>query len=217
MVMIAALSTGGYLSLPFIKFFEDRRLKISTWIDKKLGKTPVEELSAKPEPKQTWGSIIKGRLTAVALDYIAFAFVGPRHMNKVQDAVGGTATNLYMKVAPDADRVKVRKWADLAVLDLFFTAVVTGFHFFASRFYAKGKELEKAYKIVEAEEAVKKAEKKAELQKDSLDEISSRPRASDDLKSTRLKPQSDKARKMAGSWVAGEELASKQPVSYTIH
>lgn len=66
----------GTLVAPFVKLFEDRREKLAKKIDDKLGTTPRDTSVYDAEPRQSWTSVITGRLatasivvpTAVALD-----------------------------------------------------------------------------------------------------------------------------------------------------
>lgn len=66
----------GTILTPFVKILEDKREKIARWVDKSFGSKNVDDLVYKTEPKQTWYSVISGRIaslsivlpTAIALD-----------------------------------------------------------------------------------------------------------------------------------------------------
>ncbi len=141
--LFTALFMGGNLSLPVIKFMENRRDSISAWFDRVFHKTPEDPDKIKQEPKQTWGSVIKGRLSSAFLGYSVFFALGPGKAAKVQDMVGGAATNAFMKIRPQANRNSVNKWANLAVFDLFFTAIAASFHYVMSRLFARSNDNKK--------------------------------------------------------------------------
>lgn len=57
----------GSLMAPLIKLLEDRREKIAKRLDKMFGTLPEDESVYKAEPKQTWGSVLLGRLATVSI------------------------------------------------------------------------------------------------------------------------------------------------------
>lgn len=57
----------GSIAAPGVKLFEDRREVIGKWIDDKLGTTPDNLSVYEKEPKQTWGSVLLGRLATVSV------------------------------------------------------------------------------------------------------------------------------------------------------
>lgn len=57
----------GTLIAPLVKLFEDRREKIGKWIDDKLGTTPENLKIYESEPKQTWGTVLSGRIATAAI------------------------------------------------------------------------------------------------------------------------------------------------------
>jgi len=148
-VLTLALSLGGTILLPVTKYFEDRRTQIATWIDKKLGHDDIDPSQIRPEPKQTWGSMIKGRLMSLGLGYAIFAALGPRRAGNVQNAVGDVATNAILKVRPNANSQTIRKWSDLAVFDLILTTLTAGTAYVGSRFSAS-KHMEQKSSVAEA-------------------------------------------------------------------
>lgn len=143
LVLIFALSLGGSMLVPVTKFLEDRRQRIASWIDKHFGKNALEEDLARPEPKQTWGSMLKGRLAALTTVYGAFLLVGPSTMDAIQKRFGKNVTDEVMKAGPIAKRFsekRVGQLAELAVFDLFFTAITASFHYLVSRITASKKQ-----------------------------------------------------------------------------
>jgi hypothetical protein len=57
----------GSLIAPLVKLLEDRREKISRWIDTKLGTKPKDESVYAAEPKQSWWSVLSGRFATVSI------------------------------------------------------------------------------------------------------------------------------------------------------
>lgn len=75
--MVAWSFIDGTMIAPLVKLVEDRREKISKRLDDAMGTKPEDELAAyKEEPKQSWGSVIGGRVgtasvvvpTAIVMD-----------------------------------------------------------------------------------------------------------------------------------------------------
>lgn len=64
----------GTLMAPLVKLLEDRREKIAYWLDDKLGTKPPDMTPYNAEPKQSWGSVVGGRL-ATALIVVPTAVV----------------------------------------------------------------------------------------------------------------------------------------------
>lgn len=57
----------GTLISPLVKLLEDRREVISRWVDDKLGTAPDDLSVYDAEPKQSWASVIGGRLATASL------------------------------------------------------------------------------------------------------------------------------------------------------
>lgn len=57
----------GTLVAPLVKLAEDRREKIAYWLDKKMGTVPEDMSVYDAEPKQSWGSVLAGRLATVSV------------------------------------------------------------------------------------------------------------------------------------------------------
>ena len=60
--MVAYSFGDGTLVAPFVKVLEDRREKMALAIDTTLGTKPKDESVYDAEPKQTWRSVVEGRL-----------------------------------------------------------------------------------------------------------------------------------------------------------
>lgn len=57
----------GTLLSPLTKILEDNRIKIAHWIDQKTGHEPADQSVYKEEPKQSWLSVLGGRLSVLSL------------------------------------------------------------------------------------------------------------------------------------------------------
>jgi len=57
----------GTVLSPLTKILEDNRIKIAHWIDQKTGHEPADQSVYKEEPKQSWLSVIGGRLSVLSL------------------------------------------------------------------------------------------------------------------------------------------------------
>lgn len=201
--LFTALWMGGNASLPIIKYFEDRRQRISSWFDRKFNKVAKDENTIKEEPKQTWASVTKGRLSVSLLNYATFIGLGPGRSQKVQDAIGNKATDAYMKLRPHADRERVSTLANLAVFDLLFTALGAAVHYSTSRLFARHDATHK-HNIIAGDSVIvpEPAEAEAEQQE--------KPKAREELKGK--KPE----QKQKEGWIAGEE-AKKQAEAVNVN
>lgn len=135
--MFWMLGLGGSALSPILKYLEDNRQKISSKIDNMFGTTPPDPELVAQEPKQSWLSVGAGRFASVATGYLSFCAMGPKVADSVSKWCGEHATNMYMKWKPKANPVKVRRVADIAVFDIFFTMVTASATYLISRFVAK--------------------------------------------------------------------------------
>lgn len=190
--LFTALWMGGHVSVPIIKFFEDRRQHISSWFDKAFHKIPVDADAIRTEPKQTWTSVIKGRLSVSAMNYATFIGLGPGRSQKVQDVIGGKATDLFMKIRPQANREKVRTLANLAVFDLLFTALGAAVHYSTSRIFARKGEARK-HNLIAGDSIAEPETQEADTKQQGI------PKVREELKSR--KP----AQNQKEGWATGEE------------
>lgn len=133
----------GTLIAPLVKVFEDRREKIGKWIDDKLGTTPQDLSVYEAEPKQTWGTVLKGRMATAAIvlpTAIAFEKAG---LHQGFERWGNKTTQWLETNRPKTHASLNKKIADLP--DLFrvsyfegiYTSVCTAGLYFASRAFAR--------------------------------------------------------------------------------
>jgi hypothetical protein len=80
----------GSIMAPLVKLLEDRREKISLWIDEKLGTKPDDMSVYAAEPKQSWGSVLGGRaLTAGIVVPVAIVLSRPAFLKSIKNGVEG--------------------------------------------------------------------------------------------------------------------------------
>ena len=135
----------GTLVAPLVKLFEDRRTKIAHWIDKMMGTAPGEESSYAQEPKQSWLSVVGGRLatvavvvpTAVALSKIKYK---GHNINDLLFSNPGKAVGEWVAKKPDLARhfgkLDVPELFKVGAFEAFYTSVCTATLYVFSRFFA---------------------------------------------------------------------------------
>jgi len=207
-VLFAALSLGGTFFLPIIKYFEDRRQKIAAKIERIFGKNSDNPDNFKKEPKQTWGSIVKGRIAVIFIAFTTFVVAGPQRIGNLQDVVGGWATDAYIKTVKNANKDDVRKWANVAVFDILLTAIGAGVHYAISRVIAIRK-TEKA-EVALANAII--AENTGAVNKDEV--IAEAGQKNRDLKET-IPESSSGNDKNPKSWVIDKNVTHKE-TAYTL-
>lgn len=164
----------GTLVAPFVKVLEDRREQFAEKIDHALG-TRSEDLSVyEAEPKQSWSSVIGGRLataaivvpTAVALDKLhlehnktkTFQSLNEKFFTRPGIVLGEIAQKKgwFKGFAQKHDMPEVAK---VAVFEAFYTTVCTLGLYLSSRFFARKQgekqhlKEEKAYEKMHASES----------------------------------------------------------------
>lgn len=151
----------GTFIAPFVKLLEDRREKIAKWFDNKFGTKPSDDFVYKVEPKQSWGTVISGRLltslivvpTAVALDCTRKTSAGEWVWKRGEKALGENSLNDILFRNPGfktgekiAERPGLAKYfGKLHVPELFktvyfeffYTSVCTAGLYVVSRLFAK--------------------------------------------------------------------------------
>ena len=135
--MFATLGTGGSLLMAPLKWMEDNRQKNAARIDHALGTTPPDPETIAQEPKQTWKSVMSGRLLSWGTSYGAFLAMGPKLTGTISNWFGEKASEGFMKMKPNANPATVRRWADIAAFDALFTVITAGITYLYSRHVAK--------------------------------------------------------------------------------
>lgn len=139
--MVFTLGMGGHTLMAPIKWLEDNRQSNAAKIDKMLGTTPPNAEDIANEPKQSWKSVISGRMLSWSMAFASVLAAGPKLVNKVNDCFGEKGAAAWVKLRPrvrsEAELKSVRKWSDLIAFDLIFTAVTAAVTYAFSRFVAK--------------------------------------------------------------------------------
>ena len=135
--MFMTLGMGGNALAGVIKYMEDNRQKIAAKIDNFLGTTPPDPETIENEPKQTWSSVIKGRLISWGGSYVAFLALGPKLVGTLSNFCGEKATNAWLHFKPRSNHASVRKWANIAAFDALFTVITATATYLFSRSIAK--------------------------------------------------------------------------------
>ncbi len=146
------LGMGSHPLMGPIKWLEDHRQSNAAKIDKMLGTTPPDGQAIKQEPKQSWASVISGRMASWATAFVALAAMGPKFTKQLNDAVGERVTNKWMSFRPGDNRVKVNRWANLLAFDALGTIITASVTYVFSRFVAesfnrKGKVADTVYEL----------------------------------------------------------------------
>lgn len=131
----------GTLIAPLVKLFEDRREQIGMWIDNSLGTTPDDKSVYKAEPKQTWGSVLEGRLVTSAIvvpTAMVFEKIG---WHKGFEKLGAATAEWIGKrprIAKPFEKYDMKQLFHVGYFEAVYTSICTTGLYFISRFIAKG-------------------------------------------------------------------------------
>lgn len=135
----------GSLMAPAVKLLEDRRENIARRTDKFLGTEPDNDAVYKAEPKQSWSSVLGGRLLTSAIVVPTAIAMDKSGMNHV--LFHSTSKNVasYLGHHPELTQIlgkslDVPELAKVGVFEGFYTSVCTGGLYFSSRAIARVKE-----------------------------------------------------------------------------
>lgn len=142
MAKIVAFSFGdGILLAPVVKIFEDRRERIGKWLDDKFGTTPENLAIYEAEPKQTWGSVLKGRIAAGAVvlpTAIAFDVTG---VNAKLFDKRGQQLGSWIESKPSLARkfgsADIKELSRIGIFEAVYTSICTGALYVFSRMFAR--------------------------------------------------------------------------------
>lgn len=135
--MVFTLGMGGHTLMAPIKWLEDNRQSNAAKIDKMLGTNPPDAKEIADEPKQSWKSVLSGRMLSWSMAFATVLAAGPKLVNKVNDYFGKKGEEAWMKFRPKSNHDSVKKWSNLIAFDLIFTAVTAAVTYAFSRFVAK--------------------------------------------------------------------------------
>lgn len=123
----------GTLFAPLVKLVEDRREKIAYKIDSALGTTPDNMSAYDAEPKQSWRSVIEGRLATSAIVVpIAIAMEKTGGNNAIFYRAGNKLATFVKDSLPKLDQWLTKKtihhkeyFFQTSVFETFYTSVCT--------------------------------------------------------------------------------------------
>jgi len=148
----------GSLLAPLVKFLEDRRGKIGRHIDHHLGTKPEDEVVYDDEPRQTWGSVLGGRLATVAIVVPTAVALEKAGLNDVLFNNPGKKFGEMIAKNPTVMKYlggqDVPELTKISFFEAFYTSVCTAGLYFWSRLIARSTSgTEADYKKAMAEEA----------------------------------------------------------------
>lgn len=137
----------GSLMAPVVKLFEDKREKIGKGIDEALGTVPEDLSVYKEEPKQSWWSVLGGRLATVSIVVpVAVALDNYEHKGRNlnqkfftdfgENKIGGWLSK-KPKLVERFKKFDLKALSGIAVFEAFYTSVCTAGLYFSSRFFAR--------------------------------------------------------------------------------
>lgn len=136
----------GTLIAPLVKLLEDRREKIAQWFDKITGHEPKDKSVYAEEPKQSWGSVLGGRIATAAI-VITTAIALSRENEQglsFNDRNFHQRGQKWAKLVLDRPQLakyfsKIKNVPDLfgiTVFEAVYTSICTGSLYFLSRIFA---------------------------------------------------------------------------------
>lgn len=131
----------GTLIAPLVKVFEDRREKIGKWIDDKLGTTPSDLSVYQAEPKQTWGTVLGGRVATVVPVVLTALALDRTGLNDKLFRNPGIKLGEWIQSKPNIakkfGKIDIPEVAKVSLFEAFYTSVCTTGLYFASRAFAR--------------------------------------------------------------------------------
>jgi hypothetical protein len=138
--MVAFSFADGSLLAPVVKKFEDNREHIGRAIDAKIGHTPEHDAVYDAEPKQSWGSVLGGRLAAVGAVVPTAVLLDKTGLNDKLFNNNGKKFGEYLAKKPSIAmrfaKVDMAEIGRIAAFEAFYTSVCTAGIYVASRFIA---------------------------------------------------------------------------------
>jgi hypothetical protein len=140
--MVLFSFADGSAIAPMVKLLEDRRGKISKWFDDRLGTTPEDEIAAyKAEPKQSWFSVIAGRIAVLSIVVPTAYILGKTGLNDVLFNNPGKKFGAWMAKKPNLakhfTKWDIKELGRVGVFEGFYTSVCTAGLYVVSRFLAR--------------------------------------------------------------------------------
>lgn len=201
-LMTTALMMGGNILLFPIRWMEGSKKDIVHYFNEKFGKPgEVEKGDAQVqnEPPQSWGSIIKARITAWLVVFTSLTVAGniferikrdPNDINamgKFEQKLGNLFVSAAKTVKPDLserNEFRARKLGELSAIDVFATVAASTLLYVTSKVFARQKAAHKTESAA-AHDIPERPLSKQELENDYV------PVRSYERKETRTEPARD--------------------------
>ncbi len=154
-LLTTATMQGGNVAVFPVKYLEDRKAKIVSWFNEKLGEPDASE-DIKREADQTWPSLIKSRLVAWGITFGSFTAAGMAFGKKFEEYGDKFAKKMcdimkkpthlidpkVLKTITDAKKLeklesKAFRYGKLGAVDVYATAASATILYVASRFFAE--------------------------------------------------------------------------------
>jgi hypothetical protein len=144
-MMTSALGVGGTLMIAPIKFLEDRRTQLVDRLNKMVGDT-TDPAQLKEAPKQTWGSLILGRVAAWSVVFASLTgaekLLGADRFTRFSDSFAEhvVAKPLGKSIKIHGKETAQFRLGNIAAIDLFATIAATLVLEISSKFFAGRRE-----------------------------------------------------------------------------
>lgn len=130
----------GSLLAPLIKLAEDQRKPLAKRIDKALGTEPADDSVYDTEPKQSWGSVLGGRLATCAVVVPTAVLLDKKGLNEkwfytYGKALGEKVEQIPM-VAKHFGKHDIAEIGRVSLFEAFYTSVCTAGLYISSRMIA---------------------------------------------------------------------------------
>lgn len=134
--LFAILSVGGtFMALPTYELARHDQ-EAADKINHVFHKTPQEPELVKPEPPQSMGSILAGRMASLGVAFSIFLVAGAGQLRDCNKFITEKAVSAYQKLRPTASAEhiqSVRNFSKIAVFDLAFTSATAAIGYVVNR------------------------------------------------------------------------------------
>ena len=136
--VLISFGAGTILVSP-IKLFEDQRQSFAKAIDKLFGTTPKDPTQYKEEPKQSWLSVLGGRVLTFGI-ILGVSTTFGRKIDQALEATSEFFVGGWKALNPNVSAKtaeQVSQWSFVTAFEVFYTAVTTSLLYVISRAIAK--------------------------------------------------------------------------------
>lgn len=141
--MVTFSFLDGSLMAPLVKMLEDRREKFARKLDTVLGTKPEDESVYAAEPKQSWLSVLGGRLGVVSIVVPTAVALNKTGLNDKLFSNPGKKTGEWVAKKPNLAKyfgsLDIPGLFRTTFFEFFYTSVCTAGLYFSSRFLARMK------------------------------------------------------------------------------